>query len=187
MVTKSESYYTVSITIKRIDFITIIKDFNLLDFDDKEDFIENLLKELNIKDVSYIANYQTDWKYLEDFIPGESLNIGMELDEDVIDENPNIFDYISLLRDAQNNEDVYFEYIKNYHSSDDITKSTFENADDLYVGVFTNNKDFFWSELDTLGIDEDNILCNYVDYDKFARDKFIDTYNKYNNLIFRQY
>lgn len=184
MITKSEIYYTISITIKHIGFVERTKDFNVLDFEDKEEFLEEILKEFNIKDISFIANYQVDWKYLEDFIPSDFLNLGIELDEDIIYDNVTIFDYISLLKDATNKEEVYFEYFKNYN--DTSLDLDFDKADELYFGEFTTNKEFFLSNLELYEIEGDNKLINYIDYDKVAFDLFVADYNKYNNLIFRQ-
>jgi len=143
---------------------------DLLDYSNKEDFY-TYCAELHNDEEEPEFMFQ-DYENIPESLIGESWL------------SDNIFEYFELLEKIDN-EDAFLAFISNYGydlNSEDIS-SLEDKFTDSFQGEFRSEEDFAYDIAEqTLEI-PDNI-SSYFDYEKFARDLFMDGYTFIDGYVF---
>ncbi|MDC9589786.1 antirestriction protein ArdA [Xenorhabdus sp. XENO-10] len=146
--------------------------FDLLDYSDEEDFLENvkvLYRELDEDDTYFFS----DWT---------------DIPEEVLKKEGHVnWEYIDVLSELSgDSQDAYYEYCKNLFYIFD--KDTFEDAYITTLAPSESECDFIMQYASDFLDDEDipQVCRLYFNWDSYTQDRFIDTYTCYDQHVFYQ-
>ena len=182
-----ENYFVnvnVALTVAGETKIEVVKDICLLDFAKPYDFRYEVLSKISRSEFGRDIEFDIDFCQLEDFIPSVFLNI--DTDSPYKERNVlNIFEYISLLKNRDNCEEVYKAYIDNNNMLTLMLDSRFfDDIDTLFFCLFIDNKDFVLNVLQVNGNSlEENCVADY-DFNKVAENLLETEYRNFDDIIF---
>lgn len=172
--------------------IETIKDICLLDFTKPYDFNFEVLSQIARTEFGREIKIDIDFRKLDDFIPDVFLNMNTDNDFTYPDTDGkykernvlNIFEYIALLKNRDNCEEVYKAYIDNNNMLTLMLDSMFfDDIDMLYFCLFIDNKDFVLNVLQANGKEYDKNIDNY-DFDDMAKNMLETEYKNFDDIIF---